>query len=128
MNSAVTYLFIGLGGAFGACLRYFLSQLMLVWFGKSFPFGTLLVNVIGSLLIGLLYTLMTQGYFQLVPWKTFLGIGFLGALTTFSTFSMDTFLLAQQGDWLKAGLNVVLNVGICLIAVWLGSKLAGIKI
>ena len=127
MNSAVTYIFIAIGGAFGACLRYFLSQLMLVWFGKSFPFGTLLVNIIGSLLIGLLYTLITHGYFQIVPWKTFLGIGFLGALTTFSTFSMDTLLLAQQGDWFKAVLNVLLNVGICLFAVWLGSKLAGLK-
>lgn len=128
MNNLLTYTFIAIGGATGACLRYFLSQLALIWFGKSFPFGTLLVNVLGSLLIGFLYTLITQGWLQLVPWRTFIGIGFLGALTTFSTFSMDTLLLAQQGDWVKAVLNVVFNVVICLFAVWAGSKLAGLKL
>ncbi|KMT63929.1 fluoride efflux transporter CrcB [Catenovulum maritimum] len=128
MNNLLTYTFIAIGGATGACLRYFLSQLALIWFGKSFPFGTLLVNILGSLLIGFLYTLIAQGWLQLVPWRTFIGIGFLGALTTFSTFSMDTLLLAQQGDWVKAVLNVVFNVVICLFAVWAGSKLAGLKL
>lgn len=122
------YLFIALGGALGACLRFFLSQQALIWFGKSFPFGTLLVNILGSALIGFLYTLISHGYVQPTPWKTFLGIGFLGALTTFSTFSMDTLLLLEQGSWVKAGLNIALNVLVCLIAVWLGSKLASIKI
>ncbi|MER2492270.1 fluoride efflux transporter CrcB [Catenovulum sediminis] len=128
MNSPLVYVFIALGGAFGASLRYFLSQQALIWFGKSFPFGTLIVNIIGSLLIGFLYTLIAQGQLQIIPWRTFIGIGFLGALTTFSTFSMDTLLLMQQGDWLKAVLNILFNVLICLLAVWLGSKLASVKI
>ncbi|WP_016955301.1 fluoride efflux transporter CrcB [Catenovulum agarivorans] len=123
----MTYVFIAIGGALGACLRYFLSQQALIWFGKEFPFGTLLVNVLGSLIIGFLYTLIAQGYVQLIPWRTFIGIGFLGALTTFSTFSMDTLLLLQQGAWIKASLNILLNVFVCLFAAWIGSKLVGIK-
>ena len=123
----MTYLYIALGGAVGACLRYFLSQQALIWFGKEFPFGTLLVNVLGSLIIGFLYTLIAQGYVQLIPWRTFIGIGFLGALTTFSTFSMDTLLLLQQGAWIKASLNILLNVFVCLFAAWVGSKLVGFK-
>nr|WP_035014203.1 fluoride efflux transporter CrcB [Catenovulum agarivorans] len=123
----VTYVFIAIGGALGACLRYFLSQQALIWFGKEFPFGTLLVNVLGSLIIGFFYTLIAQGYVQLIPWRTFVGIGFLGALTTFSTFSMDSLLLLQQGAWIKASLNILLNVFVCLFAAWIGSKLVGFK-
>ncbi|EWH10390.1 CrcB protein [Catenovulum agarivorans DS-2] len=123
----MTYVFIAIGGALGACLRYFLSQQALIWFGKEFPFGTLLVNVLGSLIIGFFYTLIAQGYVQLIPWRTFVGIGFLGALTTFSTFSMDSLLLLQQGAWIKASLNILLNVFVCLFAAWIGSKLVGFK-
>ncbi len=124
MNNILLYSFIALGGAVGACLRFFLSQLALNTFGKDFPYGTLLVNVLGSLLIGLIYSLIEQGNVSLVPWRTFIGIGFLGALTTFSTFSMDTVLLMQQGAWVKAMLNLFLNVSVCLLAVFLGSKMA----
>jgi CrcB protein len=123
MQTANMYVFIALGGATGACLRYFLSQLMLQWFGKGFPFGTLLVNVVGSFFLGFLYSLLEHGHLETALWRTTIGIGFLGALTTFSTFSVDTLVLFQQGLWLKAALNVTLNILCCLFAAWLGTQL-----
>ncbi|MFT5839459.1 MAG: CrcB protein [Flavobacteriales bacterium] len=123
MQTATMYIFIALGGATGACLRYFLSQLMLQWFGKGFPFGTLLVNVVGSFFLGFLYSLLEHGQLEAALWRTTIGIGFLGALTTFSTFSVDTLMLFQQGLWFKAALNVTLNILCCLFAAWLGTQL-----
>jgi CrcB protein len=123
MQTMTMYIFIALGGATGACLRYFLSQLMLEWFGKGFPFGTLLVNVVGSFLLGFLYSLLEHGQLEAALWRTTIGIGFLGALTTFSTFSVDTLLLFQQGLWFKAALNVSLNILCCLFAAWLGTQI-----
>ncbi|MFT7412774.1 MAG: CrcB protein [Paraglaciecola sp.] len=123
MHTATMYIFIALGGATGACLRYFLSQLMLQWFGKGFPFGTLLVNIMGSFSLGFLYSLLEQGQLEAALWRTTIGIGFLGALTTFSTFSVDTLMLFQQGLWFKGALNVTLNILCCLFAAWLGTQL-----
>jgi CrcB protein len=123
MPTATMYIFIALGGATGACLRYFLSQLMLQWFGKGFPFGTLLVNIVGSFFLGFLYSLLEHGQLEAALWRTTIGIGFLGALTTFSTFSVDTLMLFQQGLWFKAALNVTLNILCCLFAAWLGTQI-----
>ena len=122
-HTLAIYGFIALGGATGACLRFFLSQLMLQWFGKGFPFGTLLVNVLGSFCLGWVYSAIEQGQVDIILWRTTVGIGFLGALTTFSTFSVDTLLLFQQGHWLKAGLNIALNLVCCLVAAWLGTQI-----
>ena len=122
-HTLAIYGFIALGGALGACLRFFLSQLMLQWFGKGFPFGTLLVNVTGSFLLGFLYAMIEQGQMEIILWRTTLGIGFLGAFTTFSTFSVDTIVLLQQGEILKGLLNILLNVLCCLLAAWLGTQL-----
>jgi len=118
-------LMIGLGGALGAMSRYGLSQLAINLFGKGFPFGTLIANFVGSLLMGLLFALIeTESLMPQV--KIALGIGFLGAFTTFSTFSLDTVLMIQAGDIQKALLNILFNLGLCLMAVfiglWLGSK------
>ena len=114
-----TLLMIAIGGAFGAVSRYGLAQLAINLFGKGFPFGTLIANFVGSLLMGLLFGLIEAEH--LVPEaRMALGIGFLGALTTFSTFSLDTLLLMQHGDWLKALLNVFLNVGLSLTAAYIG--------
>jgi CrcB protein len=122
-HTMAIYLYVAVGGAAGACLRFFLSQLMLQWFGKGFPFGTLLVNVIGSFCLGLLYAHLEQGQVEIVLWRTTIGIGFLGALTTFSTFSVDTLMLLQQGLWIKGALNILLNVVCCIFAAWLGTQL-----
>ena len=128
MTSALfTYSAIAIGGAIGACLRFALSEWMLHLFGRAFPFGTLLVNILGSFVIGLLYGLLITEQITPNPWRIFIGIGVLGAFTTFSTFSMDTVLLLQQGDWQKAVANVVLNLVLCLTLAWLGLKLGSMK-
>ncbi len=114
------YWFIALGGACGACLRHLLGALSLQWFGNGFPFGTLLVNVTGSLAIGFIYGLIEQGQWLTLPLRSFLVVGFIGAFTTFSTFSLDSLLLMQQGQWIKAGLNVLLNLLVCLSMAALG--------
>ncbi|MCG7529837.1 fluoride efflux transporter CrcB [Psychrobium sp. MM17-31] len=118
-------LMIAAGGALGAISRYGLSQLAINVFGKGFPFGTLIANFVGSLLMGLLFALIESE--SLMPQaKIALGVGFLGAFTTFSTFSLDTVLMIQAGDIQKAILNVLGNLVLCLTAVfiglWLGSK------
>jgi len=121
------YVAIAIGGAFGACLRYALSEWMLLLFGRAFPFGTLLVNILGAFAIGVLYGLLLSEQIHPNPWRIFIGIGVLGAFTTFSTFSLDTLLLIQQGDIVKAALNVLLNVFLCITLTWLGLKLGTLK-
>lgn len=121
------YIAIALGGAIGACLRYSINEWSIQLLGRSFPFGTLLVNMLGAFIIGLLYGLIITEQIAATPWRVFIGIGLLGALTTFSTFSLDTFLLLQQGAMVKAVSNVFLNVLVCLTLTWLGIKLGSMK-
>lgn len=124
MPLGANLIFVALGGALGATLRFTIHHFLTLWLGKGFPFGTLTVNIIGSFLLGLLFSLIEHGIVADLPWRSLLGIGLFGAFTTFSTFSLDTLLLLQQGEWLKALLNVCLNVFVCLLAAWLGMQLA----
>lgn len=121
------YLAVAIGGALGACCRYGLGEFILHLFGKAFPFATLLVNILGSFVLGVLYGLFLTEHLAVSPWKALISIGFLGAFTTFSTFSLDTILLVQQGELPKAALNVVLNLVLCLTLAWLGVKLGTMK-
>ncbi|GIU26326.1 fluoride efflux transporter CrcB [Shewanella schlegeliana] len=115
-------LFVALGGSIGAVFRYLISLLMLQVFGSGFPFGTLVVNILGSFLMGVIFALGQVS--ELSPEiKAFIGVGMLGALTTFSTFSNETLLLMQEGELVKAVLNVVVNVGVCIFVVYLGQQL-----
>lgn len=127
MNNGISnltlYVLVALGGALGSSLRFYISQLLLNWLGKGFPFATLAVNISGSLIMGALYGLIEQGIIEVSVYRTLIGIGFLGAFTTFSTFSLDTYLLMQQGEFLKAALNVLLNVSVCIFAAGLGMYL-----
>ena len=117
------YLWVALGGSLGAMMRFYLTQVSVSWFGKQFPFGTLAVNVIGAFLIAVLYGLIQRGIISEMPYKFFIGVGLMGALTTFSTFSIDTLTLLENGLWLKAALNIILNVFVCLLAAFLGVQL-----
>ncbi len=115
-------LLVALGGSIGAVFRYLIAIFMIQVFGSSFPFGTLLVNVVGSFLMGVIYALGQMSHIS-PEFKALIGVGLLGALTTFSTFSQETLLLMQAGDWLKAVMNVVLNLSLCLFMVYLGQQL-----
>ncbi|TYK64217.1 fluoride efflux transporter CrcB [Colwellia echini] len=120
ISNYMLYFYVAIGGACGASLRFYISQLVLSWLGKGFPFATLMVNIIGSFTMGLLYQLIEHEILNISVHRTLLGIGFLGAFTTFSTFSLDSLLLLQQGDVLKAALNILLNVSLCIAAAALG--------
>ncbi|WP_025622541.1 fluoride efflux transporter CrcB, partial [Vibrio parahaemolyticus] len=112
--------FIALGGAIGACSRYLVSEFCVLLFGRGFPYGTLTVNVVGSFIMGLLIAAFENEILATEPWRQVIGLGFLGALTTFSTFSMDNVLLMQQGAFFKMGLNILLNVVLSISAAWVG--------
>ena len=117
------YCFIAAGGATGACLRYFVTTSVDSLFGKHMPFGTLTVNVVGSFALALLYGFIERHDLSDSPYRALIGVGLLGAFTTFSTFSVETLTLLENGLWLKAAANVFLNVGACLIAGWLAIQL-----
>ncbi|HCM1038782.1 TPA: fluoride efflux transporter CrcB [Vibrio parahaemolyticus] len=115
--------FIALGGAIGACSRYLVSEFCVLLFGRGFPYGTLTVNVVGSFIMGLLIAAFESEILATEPWRQVIGLGFLGALTTFSTFSMDNVLLMQQGAFFKMGLNILLNVVLSISTAWIGFQL-----
>ncbi|MDH5710863.1 MAG: fluoride efflux transporter CrcB [Gammaproteobacteria bacterium] len=118
-----TILYIACGGAIGAVLRYGASLGVYSLLGRGFPYGTLFVNVTGSLLMGMLSILMLERFNVGPEWRAAVLVGVLGAFTTFSTFSMETLNLMEQGDMMRAMLNIVVSVIVCLAAVWLGVNL-----
>jgi CrcB protein len=111
---------IAAGGATGAVLRFWVSTATYNWLGKDFPYGTLMVNVIGSLCMGFLFVWFTERSALSEEWRSLMLIGLLGAFTTFSTFSMDTLNLIQAGEVAKAGLNILISVVLCIAAAWIG--------
>ena len=118
---------IAAGGAVGALLRYWTSVSVHSLLGQEFPYGTLTVNVVGSLMMGFLYILLVERMILSAEWRAVLLIGLLGAFTTFSTFSLETLNLFEQGEQFRAVMNIFLSVGLCLGAAWLG-MLAGRQI
>ena len=120
------YILVGIGSAAGGMTRFWASGLIAERYGQSFPWGTLVINVTGSFLIGLFSTLTSpSGRWMVGPsGRNFFMSGFCGGYTTFSSFSLQTLALAQDQEWLYAGANAGLNVTLCLVAVWLGHVLA----
>ena len=111
---------IALGGSAGAVARFLVANGIYTLLGRSFPHGTLIVNVSGCLLMGLLTELMLQRFALAVEYRAAILIGFLGAFTTFSNFALETLYLFEQGEVLKAILNILLSCVLCLVAVWFG--------
>jgi len=124
--SAAIAIWVAIGSALGGVARYWCSGVVAHYVGETFPWGTLIVNVVGSLLIGLIATVSgTDGRF-IIPAEArqFMMVGILGGFTTFSSFSLQTLALARDGEWLLAGANIVGSVVLCLIMVWVGHMLA----
>jgi CrcB protein len=116
-------LLIGLGGALGAISRYGLSSLVYGITGREFPWGTLVVNILGSLFMGLLSVWLIERIAS-TELRALLIVGFLGALTTFSTFSIETLALLEEGAIARAFANVLTSVIVCVAAAWAGVLLA----
>jgi CrcB protein len=121
-----TYLGVMCGGAAGTALRMWLSNVFATRYGETFPIGTLVVNVSGCFVIGAFAGLTgPDGPFFASPFtRQVVMIGVLGGYTTFSSFSLQTLNLVNNGEWLRAALNVLFSVVFCLVAVWAGNVVA----
>ncbi len=111
---------IAAGGALGSLLRFWASNGVYALLGRAFPYGTLTVNVVGSLAMGFLYVLLIERMSVGPEARAAVLIGLLGGFTTFSSFSIETMNLIEQAEYLKAILNMLLSVLICVPAAWLG--------
>jgi CrcB protein len=111
---------IAAGGAAGSVLRYGMSLWVHSWAGRGFPYGTLTVNVVGCLLMGILFVLFTERLSESTVLRAGVLIGVLGGFTTFSSFSIETFNLIEEGAWLKAMLNAAGSLVLCVGGTWLG--------
>lgn len=118
------WLAVAAGGALGAVLRYAAIRICDLWLGSAFAWSTLLVNVLGSAAAGGVLVLLMQRYAEQSELRAFWMVGVLGALTTFSTFSLETLQLIESGRWAWAGMNVLANVLLCLLACLAGMTLA----
>lgn len=117
LNALLIFLGAGSGGVF----RYWISNITYGFLGRQFPYGTLIVNISGCFLMGFLFTFLLERFDGIGPQlRALLLIGFLGGYTTFSSFSIETFNLFENGAYLSAILNILLSVTLCILATWLG--------
>jgi fluoride exporter len=121
------YIWVAVGSALGGVARYWCSGVAATMIGETFPWGTLIVNVVGSFIIGFFATLTGPDgrWFIGSTGRLFVMVGICGGYTTFSSFSLQTLNLLQDGEWLYAGLNIVASVVLCLLGVWIGHVFAG---
>jgi CrcB protein len=114
------YIAIALGGSLGAISRYWISGATYSWLGSNFPYGTLMVNVAGSLVMGFLTVLLVHRFDVSDELRLGLLVGFLGSFTTFSAFSMDTVHWIENGALIKASVYVLASVISCVLGAWIG--------
>ncbi|HEY6304032.1 MAG TPA: fluoride efflux transporter CrcB [Terriglobales bacterium] len=114
------YLMVGIGGFVGAIARFWLGSYIGGKMGTRFPYGTFVINISGSFLIGLILTLLDEKTHWSPNWRYLIPIGFIGAYTTFSTFEFETLRSVQDGQFLISFLNVTLSVVVGFAAVWAG--------
>ena len=120
----MAYLWIALGAVVGASARYFLSGFIAKALPSSFPYGTLIINITGSLLLGFFLAWTSERVLIDPRWRLLIAIGFCGSYTTFSSYAFETFALVEQGQWLLMGLNIIASNLLCLVSVLAGVALA----
>lgn len=116
----INILYIAAGGALGAVMRYLVSTGVHAVLGRGFPYGTLSVNVLGSFMMGFLFIFLIERSSLGPEWRAMILIGFLGAFTTFSTFSIETLNLMENDAMVRAFANILVSLIICILAAWLG--------
>ena len=117
----IKYLMVGIGGFAGSVLRFWLGSYVGGRFGARFPYGTFIVNITGSFLVGVVFAILAEKTSWSANWRYLIPIGFIGGYTTFSAFEYETFRLFQDGQIFTAALNVTLSVVIGFAGVWIGS-------
>jgi CrcB protein len=123
-----TYIAIAFGGAIGAVSRYWLYSAVQRLHDSGFPLGTFVVNVLGSFLIGVFFVLLAEKAQIAEQWRPIIVVGFLGGLTTFSTFSLDALLLFEQGHYNTALFYIISSIVLCLIAAFAGMQLTRVML
>ena len=120
----MNYLWIALGAIVGASARYFLSTQIARHFSTTFPYGTLLINITGSLVLGFFLVYSAERVLLDPRWRLLVAIGFCGSYTTFSSYAFESFALMEQGQWLLTGANILASNALCLAAVLAGAAIA----